>query len=49
MLKLIEVQNKSFHGDYILYGEGPAYNEAENIMAEYINNCIVYKIVLDDT
>lgn len=46
--KLIEVQNKSFYNDYILYGECPAYNESEESMKEYINTCIVYKILVDD-
>ena len=46
--KLIDVQNKSFYDDYILYGECPAYNESEKSMNEYINTCIVYKILVDD-
>jgi len=47
-LRLIEVQNKSFQDDYVLYGECPAYNESKEAMVEHIKNCIVYKIMLDD-
>lgn len=46
--ELIEVQNKSFYDDYILYGECPAYNETEIAMTEYLNTCIVYKVILDN-
>ena len=46
--KLIEVQNKSFHEDFIRYGECPAYNETEDAVLEYIENIIVYKILKDD-
>ncbi len=46
--ELIEVQNKSFYDDYVSYGECPAYNESETEMAEYIDTCIVYKIILDN-
>jgi GNAT superfamily N-acetyltransferase len=46
-LKLIEVQNKGFHDDFILYGECPAYDESEEAMIEHIRNLIVYKVMLD--
>lgn len=46
--KLIEVQNKGFHDDYVSYGECPAYNETEQAMLEYIEKSIVYKILKDN-
>ncbi|MBN1468052.1 MAG: hypothetical protein JW924_04950 [Fusobacteriaceae bacterium] len=36
--KLIEVQNKIFYDDFIIYGECPAYEETEEQMAGYIKN-----------
>ena len=46
--KLIEVQNKGFHDDYVSYGECPSYNETEQAMLEYIEKAIVYKILKDN-
>lgn len=47
-LNLIEVQNKCFYDDYILYGECPAYNESEEAIKRQLENRIVYKIVIDN-
>lgn len=45
--KLVEVQNRSFHDDYVRYGECPSYGEPEEAVRSYIRELIVYKIVLD--
>ncbi|MDP4143064.1 MAG: GNAT family N-acetyltransferase [Bacillota bacterium] len=45
---LINVQNQSFYGDYIRYGECPGFNHSSETMASIILNRIVYKIMLDD-
>ncbi|MCT4563982.1 MAG: GNAT family N-acetyltransferase [Maledivibacter sp.] len=46
-LKLIEVQNKCFYDDYLLYGECPSYNESKEAIIRQIENRIVYKIIID--
>ena len=38
VLILIEVQNRSFYDDYLMYGECLTYNESEAAMKEYINS-----------
>lgn len=46
--KLVEVQNKAFHSDFILYGECPSYNEPEDVIRGFIKDILVYKIMDDD-
>lgn len=46
--KLIEVQNKSFYGDFIKYGECPAYNRSKESMSNSILNRITFKIMCND-
>ena len=46
-LKLIEVQNRSFYDDYVLYGLCPSYDESEEAMRKHISTALVYKILSD--
>lgn len=43
--KLVEIQDHSFYGDLVKYGECPAYGEGIDKMEEYIETRIVYKIL----
>ena len=42
--KLIEVQNQSFHTDYVKYGECPGYNLSKESMSNIVLNRNTYKI-----
>ena len=45
---LIEIQNKAFCDDYMKYGECPGYGRTYESMKRSIENCIVYKIMVDN-
>lgn len=45
--RLIEVYNLSFYSDYVRYGECPGYQRTEDSMINSIQNCYVYKIIVN--
>ncbi|WP_312648962.1 GNAT family N-acetyltransferase [Aminipila sp.] len=45
---LIEIQNKAFYDDYIKYGECPGYGRTYESMKLSVENCAVYKIMVDE-
>ncbi|MBU5299213.1 GNAT family N-acetyltransferase [Clostridium sporogenes] len=46
---LIEVQNKAFLSDYLLYGECPGYNKTNESMKKSIKQCHTFKIMDENT